>query len=105
MEEMRGMKSIKVVVKNPGRPAQLEMIENTLTAFQSAVKGYIEAVTVGNIAIICNEEGRINGMPFNCALGGTMFYGPVVIAGIDGCEFCDAPDKEIYKNWREELAS
>ena len=99
------MKSIKVVVKEPGKAAQTMLIENTLKAFQNVVRGYIEAVTVNDIVILCNEEGLIRHMPFNCALAHRMFFGPIAIVGMDGCEFADAPDKWIYENWREELAS
>lgn len=99
------MKSIKVIVKEPGKSARVEMIENTLKGFQTAVRGYIEPVTAGDVVIICNEEGRINGMAFNCALAGVMFYGPIVIAGVKGSEFSDVPDKWVYEHWREELVS
>ena len=38
-------------------------IENSLEAKQAFVGGYIEVVDIGNgIDLICNEEGKINGM-------------------------------------------
>ena len=38
-------------------------VENTLEAKQAFVGGYIEVVNIGNgIDLICNEEGKINGM-------------------------------------------
>lgn len=40
-------------------------------------------------AIICNEEGRLLGMPHNCIVCGVDFVGPIVFVGVDGEEFSD----------------
>ena len=86
-----------VIYKAPGKPAELREIENTLEALQAAVEGYIETVTLDpRTVIICNEEGRLNGMRYNCNLLGLQLFGPILLAGVDGEEFCDVPDPWIF---------
>lgn len=64
------------------------MFENDLKAFQEAVGGYIETVTVAtDLVIICNEEGRLKGLPHNTTVFGVDFVGTVIVAGIKGEEF------------------
>ena len=59
---------------------------------QREVEGYIEAVTLPyGAAIICNEEGRLHGLPYNCCVFGTSFVGTVLVVGTKGEEFCDVP--------------
>ena len=87
---------MKVFAKKPGEPWQETEIENTLEALQEYVGGYIETVTLARgICIVCNEEGRIKGLPFCCRLGARIeyidFVGNVLLVGTDGDEFCDVP--------------
>ena len=57
-----------------------------------SVGGYIETVTLTEeLAIVCNEEGRIQSLPYNCTVMNADFCGTILIAGIDGDEFTDAP--------------
>ena len=112
---------IRVWVKSPGAAPQAVTVPNTLEALQALVDGYIETVTVnvgksfirpytlpdgrrGNavtfirdLVVICNEEGRIFGYPSNCKLGGVRFVGPIVIAGVSGEEFADAPEEDVMR--------
>ena len=77
------------------RPVIIE-IDNTLEALQNLVGGYIETLTVFEDAVlIFNEEGRLQGLPYNCTLCGVDLVGPVVLAGIDGDEFTDVPEGAI----------
>ena len=80
---------IMVVIKEPGKaPVVDPLFENRLEAFQKAVGGYIEAVTVAeDLVLICNEEGRLMGLPFNIDLCGVDFVGTVIAAGVRGDEF------------------
>lgn len=83
------MEKIKVLFKEPNEPIKDIEIENSLKAFQEAVGGYIETVTFAeDLVIICNEEGRLKNMAFNCEILGVGFVGPVLFAGIKGDEFC-----------------
>ena len=61
---------INVLLIEPGKyPKQIE-IEDTLEAMQSLVEGDIEEYMPfeDEVAIICNEEGKMNGMPLNRAV-------------------------------------
>jgi hypothetical protein len=80
---------ILICVKYPGEEPRVEpLFDNTLEAFQEAVGGYIEAVTLStDLVLICNEEGRIRGLPYNTTICGCQFYGPVLAVGTKGVEF------------------
>lgn len=82
-------RQIMVIVKEPGKAPVLEpLFGNTLEAFQKAVGGYIEVVTIAtDMAIICNEEGRLMGLPFNTELCGVGFCGTILAVGVKGDEF------------------
>ena len=59
-----------VLCVKPGeKPKRIE-IESSLDALQRAVGGYIEAVYPYEdpVALIVNEEGKLNGLPLNRAL-------------------------------------
>lgn len=79
---------IRVLVKRPGLPLRAEVVENTLRSMQELVDGPIECVTVAeNLAIVCNEEGRIRGLSPSASVLGTQFVGPVAFVGVHGEEF------------------
>ena len=63
------MKQLRVLVVEPSKKPRVTLIEDTLEAKQRAVGGYIELTTPpmhpDDAVIICNEEGKINGLPFN----------------------------------------
>ena len=83
---------MKIIVKNPGQNPHYEWTDNTLEAFQSIVGGYIEVVTLApDLALICNEEGRIYGLPLNCNICGVTFVGTIAAVGVNGEEFDDVP--------------
>lgn len=85
-------KEIKIIKKCPGEPSREITIPNTLEAFQKAVGGFIESVTMcTDMAIICNEEGLIMGLPYNCSILGHTFVGTILAVGIKGDEFTDFP--------------
>ena len=82
-------RQIMVVVKEPGKGARIEpLFENTLEAFQKAVGGYIETISVrDDLVLIVNEEGLIAGLPYNTSVLGLGLVGTVVAAGVRGDEF------------------
>ena len=85
---------ILAVQKRPGKPAVLAPITNSLTAFQKAVGGYIEVVTVSqDLCIICNETGRIDGLPYNTNICGFDFYGPILAVGVEDDGFVSVPGR------------
>lgn len=84
---------MKALIKNPGDESFREIIiPSDLHLLQQLVGGYIETVTLEpDYCVICNEEGRLQGMPHNCNYCGIDFVGPILIVGTDGEEFCDVP--------------
>ena len=86
---------MKVIIKQPGKEAEVAEIENTLPALQQVV-GYIETVTLAaDCCIICNEEGRLEGLPYNLTFCGVSFVGPILVVGIDGDEFSSLDKQQI----------
>lgn len=82
------MNKILAVIKRVGEEPYVEHIENDLDVLQSLVGGYIEAVTLAkDLILIVNEEGLINGLPFNENVCGYPFYGTIVAVSIKGEEF------------------
>ena len=81
---------MKVIYKAPGCAPEPRDIPNTLEELQAAVGGYIETFTFASDAVvICNEEGRLMGLPHNCEFLGVGFVGPILIVGRRGDEFTD----------------
>lgn len=81
---------MKAIRKKPGCEPEIIEVENTLKALQQEVGGYIETVTIASDAVvICNEEGVLLGMPYNCRFVGVDFVGPILVVGRDRDEFCE----------------
>lgn len=93
-----------VIYKAPGRSPEPRDIPNTLEELQAAVGGYIEPVSFATDAcVICNEEGRLMGLPYNCKFLGVDFVGPILIVGVNGEEFTDLDPEMmglILRGWR-----
>ena len=62
--------TMKVVLLEPGKLAKVVEMKTSLEAMQKAVGGMIEAYYpfAEEVCIVCNEEGKINGMPLNRAV-------------------------------------
>lgn len=88
---------ILICIKEPGKEPRVEpLFDNTLEAFQKAVGGYIETVTMAeDLVLICNEEGRLQGLPYNATICGVSFVGAVLAAGIKGDEFASVKGKHV----------
>ena len=91
---------INVWVKHPGKQPEWVLIWNTLEDMQQIVGGYIEAVYIAeDMAIICNEEGLINNLSFNCKVCGHHLFGDLILVGCDEDGFIDCPwDAESLQN-------
>lgn len=63
-------REISVVLCEPGKLAKAATIEASLETYQRIVGGYIEAYYPFEepVCIVCNEEGKINGLPLNRAV-------------------------------------
>lgn len=78
------MKKIRILYKPIGREPKEMYIENTLESKQKLVSGLIECVNYDNDKVlICNEEGKINGLYPNIVIPGDVINGNLFIAGDD----------------------
>lgn len=84
--------AIRVYVVEPGKDPYQRIMKNELEAFQEAVGGHIETVSVtSDCVIICDEEGLLKDYPMNCEICGHWFFGTILFVGVDGEEFADVP--------------
>ena len=62
--------TMRVVLLEPGKPARITDLDRSLEGMQKVVGGYIEACYPfeEEVCIICNEEGKITGLPLNRAV-------------------------------------
>lgn len=76
------MNRIRVYYKPVGAPAFPMDVQCCLESFQSLVSGYFEYYNINKqLAIVCNEDGRLCDLPYNCTVLNSRFYGPVFIVG------------------------
>ena len=89
-------RSMRVVMLEPDREARIAHIGSSLEDMQAAVGGYIEAVYPfrEQAALICNDEGKLLGLPLNRALRHEdtreiydVIAGPCFICGCSGDNF------------------
>lgn len=91
------MSEIRVIIKKPGEAAFETLVENELRPLQEWVGGYIETYALSYnpaVIVICNEEGKLLGLPYNCRLGDEHFAGTILLVGVggeEGDEFADCP--------------
>ena len=87
---------MNVLMVEPGKVPYEKDIGDGLKAMQDAVGGYIQAVYPYEdpVALVCNEEGKIEGLPLNRALKteeGEIYdiiSGNFFICGIGEENFC-----------------
>ena len=62
--------TIAVLIVEPGKEPYVKEIDSGLESLQHEVGGYIEAIYPYEdpIALVCNEEGKLEGLPLNRAL-------------------------------------
>ena len=61
-------------------------IKNTLEEKQKLVGGLIEYTSLiddNSVLLICNEEGKILGLPYNRDIGHDIIVGPFILVGND----------------------
>ena len=91
---------MNILCIEPEKAPEIVEIDSGLTALQKAVGGYIEAVYPWEdpVAIICNDDGKFNGMAPNRALynedGEIMdiIAGTFLIVGLGDDDFCGLSD-------------
>lgn len=94
---------MNVLVVEPGY-APYEKEINGLKEMQETVGGYIEAIYPYKemLAIVCNEEGLINGLPFNRSMDGGYgaVFGTFFICGLTEDSFGSLNPEQV-KHFKE----
>lgn len=95
---------MKVLVVEPMKPCEVREIPDTLEAMQQTVGGYIESVSFEREAIVCNEQGKLLGLPYNRPLldeSGLIpldiLQGTFFITGVSGESFVSLTDEQIQR--------
>lgn len=107
----KDVRKIKVVMVEPEKEARIVELEDDLKALQHAVQGYIETMYpfAEEVAIICNEEGKMTGLPLNRAIymEGDHSFNPEIVDIIAGNFFiCATPaESENFESLTDEQAS
>lgn len=104
-EENNMSEKMKVLVVEPMQEPYIKEIDAGLKSLQKEVDGNIQAVYPfeEEAAIVCNEEGKINGLELNRALydeDGKMYdilAGTFLVCGLTGDNFGSLPDDLINK--------
>ena len=78
-----------ILYKRPGKAPEIREIENDLKPMQELVGGYIETVRLDDILIVCNEEGKLQGLAPNFYVEAIddVIAGPAFFCRMDGDEF------------------
>ena len=105
--EIEQTEQIEILVVEPMIKPYKAVIDNTLDAMRKVVGGYIEPIYLDDVAVVVNEEGKINGSPLNRSLyengerldiaAGTFF-----VCGL-GEENFDSLTPEQQKKYAEEF--
>lgn len=103
-------KTIDVLLVEPGQYPQMTSIGSDLHSLQKAVGGDIEAIYPYDdpIAIVCAEEGKINGDPLNRAIRDEdndivdIIAGTFFVCGLGEEDFASLP-KELQDKYEEKF--
>jgi hypothetical protein len=102
----RTMRKIQVVLVEPGQKARIAEIDGSLEGMQQIVGGQIEAIYpfTDRVAVICNEEGKIYGLPANRGLridGNKELFdvvcGIFFVAGLGDENFCSLTEEQLER--------
>lgn len=96
---------MKVLKVEPNKKPELVWIDDTLEALQDAVGGYIECICPfpEHIGLVCNEEGKLNGLKPNRALrdeSGRVYdivFGTFLLVGLRAGDFVSLTSATIDK--------
>lgn len=100
---------MNVLVVEPGYlPYEKEILDSAdhLEQMQAIVGGLIEPIYPYHeeVAIVCNEEGLINGLPFNRSVPGGYggVFGTFFICGLGEEDFCSLPP-DLMERFKKEF--
>ena len=96
---------MRVLKVEPYQLPEVKEIDSGLSSLQHEVEGWIEATYPFEdpVAIICNEEGKLNGMEYNRAIRDEngevreIIAGPFLIVGLGEEDFTSLPEDMVQK--------
>ncbi len=95
---------ITVLVVEPKKKPYVKVIENTLISLQREVDGYIQAIyPFDDVAVICDEESKIDNKPLNRSLRDDtgeiydIIAGTFLIVGLTEENFGSLNDEQLRK--------
>ena len=97
--------TLKVLVVEPQESPCAVEIPNRLDALQGIVSGHLEAIYPfpERVAVVCNESGKLQGLPFNRPLleeNGRPYdiiCGTFFVAGVGAEDFVSLTDEQIQR--------
>ena len=96
-------RTIRVLIVEPCKAPYVAEIPSGLESLQEKVGGLIQALYIDDAALICNEEGKLLGLPFNRPLfdeEGDLYdiiAGTFLVAGLTEDDFGSLSDEQIEK--------
>ena len=102
---MRRLKHNLVLVIEPKKAPRVVDLDGSLETYQKTVGGYIEAVYPFDdpVALIVNEEGKLNGLPLNRALRDEdgdcydIVAGTFLVVGLSDDDFTTLSPDQLVK--------
>lgn len=92
MPKKKQPKMIKAFVKHPNQDPYLTTLSAELEAMRKLVGGYLQEVAISaDIVILCDEEGKLKGKPYNCTFWTHTLVGTLVFVGVKDDEWVDCP--------------
>ena len=96
---------MKILVVEPMKEPYEKEIQGTLEEMQAIVGGYIQAVYPFEdpVAVVCNDEGKLMGLPYNRLLKDDtgrpydVLCGTFFVAGLGEENFTSLPDRLMEK--------
>lgn len=89
---------MKIILYNVGEDPIVKEIENELQPMKQIVGGWIETFTQPDgIILICNEEGKLIGLPYNRTMFGEPIVGNFFLCRCSGEEFADITDEDVKR--------
>ena len=99
-------RNIKVLYVEPYKEPEELFIKNNLSEKRKLVDGNIEYAYLMDdydIALICNDESKINGMQLNRDIGHDVIFGPFLIVGYDDSGEDRSLTEEQIKKYKEQF--
>lgn len=97
---------MRVLKIEPSKAPIVINIANELSVLQGQVGGHIEVIPwSSDVAIICDEEGKLRDKPYNFRLFGDNIVGVALVAGVKDGEFRDLQDADVmwWQHWLPHL--